>query len=254
MKVIIIEDEQLAARRLESMIKKFDNEIEIVASLESIEESVKWLTGNPHPDLIFLDIHLEDGISFSIFEKVKVNAPIIFTTAFDEYAIKAFKLKSIDYLLKPIVQEDLNRAIEKFNEMTVTSKPQLDFSGLFKIIQDSNPQFRERFSVSVGEKLKTVEVKDIAYFFSTNSITFMVLHGKNQYSLDQSLDKLIDELNPKDFFRINRQFLVSHKAINNVNVYPKSRIQIQLTPPAQEDIFVSIDRVPYFKRWFDGSL
>lgn len=254
MKVIIIEDEQLAAKRLESMIHKYDPRIEILAGIESVSESVEWFRNNPQPDLIFLDIHLEDGLSFNIFDKVKVQAPIIFTTAYDEYAIKAFKLKSIDYLLKPITQEDLNRAIDKYREMLGENKPQIDFSTLYKLIQQNNPQYRERFSVSVGEKLKTIEVKDIAYFFSTSSITFMVLYGKGQYSVDLSLDKLLDELNPKDFFRINRQYLVSHKSITNVHVYPKSKVQIDLTPPAESDVFVSLDRVPDFKRWFDGSI
>lgn len=254
MKTVIIEDEELAIRRLESLIKNYSNKLEIVARLESVEDSVQWFRENPHPDLIFLDIHLEDGLSFEIFEKVKINAPIIFTTAFDEYAIRAFKHKSIDYLLKPIIQEDLNKAIDKFIEWPGNNKQVLDLTELYKLIKPVTTNHRERFSVVVGEKLKTIEVKDIAYFFSTSGITFVVMNNKSQYSLDQSLDKLQDELNPKDFFRINRQYLVCHKAIANAFVFPKSRLKIALIPTAsQDDIFVSIDKVTDFKRWFDGE-
>jgi DNA-binding LytR/AlgR family response regulator len=253
MKALIIEDEQLAARRLESLLKTYNTTIDVVAKLESVEESVRWLKSNPHPDIMFLDIHLEDGLSFSIFDKVKVDVPIIFTTAFDEYAIKAFKLKSIDYLLKPIVQEDLNKAIDKFNSWAVDKKPVVDLSELYKLMQTQTQKYRERFSVSVGEKIKSIEVKDIAYFFSTSGITFVVMKTKNQYSLDSSLDKLFDELNPKDFFRINRQYLINHTAISNVFVYPKSRLKIELSPATQDDTFVSLDKVTDFKRWFDGE-
>jgi DNA-binding LytR/AlgR family response regulator len=253
MKTIIIEDEELAARRLESMIKTIDPQIEVMAKLESVEDSVAWLKANSHPDLIFLDIHLEDGISFEIFDQVKVNVPIIFTTAFDEYAIKAFKHKSIDYLLKPIIQDDLGKAIAKYKEWTGVQSTQLDLTGLYKLMQGNNNEYRERYSVTVGEKLKTIEVKDIAYFFSTSGITFVVMNSKNQYSLDLSLDKLYNELNPKDFFRVNRQYLINHKAIANVHVFPKSRLKIDLNPPLQEDLYVSLDKVAEFKRWLDGE-
>ena len=253
MRTVIIEDEQFAAQRLESLIKNYDGSMEVIARLESIEDSVEWFQNNQHPDLIFLDIHLEDGLSFTIFEKVKIDVPIIFTTAFDEYAIRAFKLKSIDYLLKPITQEDLNKALEKYRSWSGEKKQLFDLSELFKLMQVKGPHFRERFSVSVGEKLKTIEVKDIAYFFSTSGITFVVMNTKSQYSLDLSLDKLIQELNPKEFFRINRQYLISLKAIANVFVYPKSRLRIELNPPVQDSIFVSLDRVTEFKRWLDGE-
>ena len=201
MKTVIIEDEELATRRLESLINNYDNNIEVVARLESVKGSVQWFRENPHPDLIFLDIHLEDGLSFEIFEKAKINTPIIFTTAFDEYAIKAFKHKSIDYLLKPITQDDLNRAIDKYKEWSGYEKQVLDMRELFKLINHGSMNYRERFSVVVGEKLKTIEVKEIAYFFSTSGITFVVMNNKSQYSLDLSLDKLQSELNAKGFFQ-----------------------------------------------------
>ena len=253
MKAIIIEDEQLAAQRLEKMIKSYDPEIEIVAKLESVCESIIWFRENTAPDLVFLDIHLEDGISFTIFDEVNVKVPIIFTTAFDEYAIKAFKLKSIDYLLKPIVQEDLNKAIEKYKDWGDSQKKMVDVKELFALMKEGEKSYRERFAVTSGTKLKTIEVKDIAYFFSTSGITFVVMNDKHQYSLDQSLDNLINQLDAKLFYRINRQYLISLKSIANVHIFPKSRLKLDLNPPQQDEIYVSIDKVPDFKRWLDGE-
>jgi DNA-binding LytR/AlgR family response regulator len=253
MKAIIIEDEQLAANRLESLIKTCDNSIEIVTKLESVEESVYWFKNNPHPDLIFLDIHLEDGLSFSIFEKTKINVPVIFTTAFDEYAIRAFKMKGVDYLLKPISQEDLCQAINKYKDWTGYGKQNIDLNDLFRIIKDNKPEYRQRFSVTVGEKLKSIDVDDIAYFFSTSGITFVVMNSKSQYSIDLSLDKLAVELDPKHFYRINRQYLVRLKAIANVHIFPKSRLKLDLAPATRDEIFVSLDKVTEFKLWLDGG-
>lgn len=253
MKAIIIEDEQFAAQRLVNLINFYDPDIEIVARIESVSESIVWFKQNPQPDLIFLDIHLEDGLSFTIFEEVSVSAPIIFTTAFDEYAIKAFQLKSIDYLLKPIVQEQLNKAIDKYKNWDKDNKKLVDISELYSIMKMNNKKYRERFSVSSGTKLKTIEVKNIAYFFSTSGITFVVMNDKHQYSMDQSLDALIAELDPNRFYRVNRQYLVGLKAIANVHVFPKSRLKLDLYPLPQDEIFVSLDKVPEFKRWLDGG-
>ncbi len=252
MKTIIIEDEQLAARRLESLVKNIDPSIKILARLESVEDSVEWLKINPQPDLIFLDIHLEDGLSFSIFDQVKVNSPIIFTTAFDEYAIKAFKLKSIDYLLKPIVQDDLEKAIVKYREWGEKSQL-VNLTELYNLMQVKEKSYRERFSVVVGQKLKSIDTKDIAYFFSNSGITFVVMNTKGQYSLDLSLDNLLDELDPKMFFRVNRQYLIGLQAISNIHIFPKSRLKLELNPSVPEGVFVSLDKVVDFKKWVDGK-
>lgn len=252
MRTIIIEDEQFAARRLESMIREYNPSVIIEARLESVAESVEWLRSNPHPDLIFLDIHLEDGLSFSIFDQVKVNVPIIFTTAYDEYAIKAFKLRSIDYLLKPIVQTDLNKAIDKYREWS-NEKQVFDMSQLRALMIGDTKTYRERYSVVVGQKLKSIEVKDIAYFFSNSGITFIVSTTGNQFSIDNSLDNLLEELDPKLFFRINRQYIVHIQSLANIHIYPKSRLKLELKPTTREDVFVSIDRVTDFKKWIDGQ-
>jgi len=248
MNVLIIEDEQLAARRLESMVLACDPTIKVLAKLESVVDSVEWLRANPHPDLIFLDIHLEDDLSFAIFEKVKVDSLIIFTTAFDEYAIRAFKLKSIDYLLKPIVQDELNNAIAKFKAWN-GQNPSFDMSALFDLINKKEVSYRERFSVSYGQKIKSFSVSEIAYFYSTEGMTYAALNDQKHYPVDYSLDNLLAELNPTDFFRINRQYLIRHASIKQVHVFPKSHLKLELWPKPIDDTFVSIDKVTAFKKW-----
>lgn len=248
MNIVIIEDEGLSARRLEKMIREADPRIEVLAKLESVEESVAWFRSHACPDLIFLDIHLEDGLGFNIFEQVVIHAPIIFTTAFDEYAIKAFKLKSIDYLLKPITQEDLAAAIRKYRDWSLPEKPVLDVQGLFELIRPQT-SFRSRFSVTVGDRIRSVPADRIAYFYSDAGITFLVCQDTHEYTLDASLDTLEHELDPARFFRVNRQFLISVDAVVQAHVYPKSRLKLELLPPASQEVFVSLDRVTGFKRW-----
>lgn len=253
MRVVIIEDEQFAARRLESMILAANQAIQVVAKLESVEESVEWFSNNPHPDLIFLDIHLEDDLSFVIFDKVQVNSPIIFTTAFDEYAIRAFKLKSIDYLLKPIVQDELNNAIRKYMDMVTPVQQMVDLSSIYSLITRQNPTYKERFSITVGQKIKTFTVPEIAYFYSSEGISFMVLNNKSEYPVDESLEELSQALNPNYFFRINRKYLVKIDSIANVHIYPKSHLKLELSPLPKEEVFVSIDKVTAFKKWLDNK-
>ena len=253
MRVVIIEDEQFAARRLESMILAANPQIQVLAKLESVADSVEWFRNNPHPDLIFLDIHLEDDLSFVIFEKVQVNSPIIFTTAFDEYAIRAFKLRSIDYLLKPIVQEELNNAIRKYQDMVKPAQQVVDLASIYSLITQKNTSYKERFSITVGQKIKTFTVPEIAYFYSTEGISFMVLKNKSEYPVDDSLEELTQELNPKDFFRINRKYLVKIESIANVHIYPKSHLKLELSPLPKEEVFVSIDKVTAFKKWLDNK-
>jgi len=248
MNVLIIEDEHLAARRLQSMVLAYDPGIKVLSILESLEESVEWFKTHAHPDLIFLDIHLEDDLSFAIFEKVKVDAPIIFTTAFDEYAIRAFKLRSIDYLLKPIIQDELNNAVAKYKAWN-GQKNGIDMSALFDLINKQEVSYRERFSVSFGQKIKSFSVSEIAYFYSKEGMTYAALNDQKHYPVDYSLDNLLNELNPMDFFRINRQYLIRHASIRQVHVFPKSHLKLELSPKPLDDTFVSIDKVTAFKKW-----
>lgn len=248
MKVVIIEDEELAARRLEMLINECASDAEVIARLESVSEAIEWFRENAAPDLIFLDIHLEDDLSFTIFEKVKINSPVIFTTAYDEYAIRAFKMRSIDYLLKPIVKEELAASLQKFRDFTqVRQLPDMD--QLFKLITAEKVVYKERFSVTVGQKIKTYSTDDICWFYSEEGITFMVVNDNHQYPVDFSLDELADQLNPNDFFRVNRQFLIKLSSIKNVHIYPKSRLKLELMPASDREIFVSRDKVTRFKDW-----
>jgi DNA-binding LytR/AlgR family response regulator len=253
MKTVIIEDEVYAARRLENMIKEIDPTIEIEAKLESVQESVVWFGSHEQPDLIFLDIQLEDDVSFAIFEQVAVHSKIIFTTAFDEYAIKAFKHNSIDYLLKPINKEELGKAIEKYRSWT-SEKSQIVDAALLRDLLRPQPAYRDRFMVAVGDKLKSVNVSDIAYFYSASGITFVVMHSNSRFAIDYSLDNLKEMLDPKAFFRVNRQFLVHLTAIDKAFVFPKSRLKLALIPPSDADVFVSIDKAHEFKLWMGGEI
>lgn len=250
MKVVIIEDEHLTALRLAGMLKKYDPQIEVLAELPSVAESVEWFKSHPEPDLVFMDIHLEDGQSFSIFETVNLEVPVIFTTAYDEYMIKAFKVNSIDYLMKPLNYEELVQAIEKFKRLHAqhTASPDNSLTALLRSLQ-KEPEYKSRFLVSIGSRLKTIETEEINYFYSADKITFLVTKDNQRFPIDFSLDKLALVLNPKEFYRINRQMMVKLGAIANIHVYPKGRIKLDLIPAMKDDVFVSLDKVVEFKEW-----
>lgn len=250
MNVVIIEDEHLSAQRLEAMLKKYDDTINVLAEVPSVAEAVEWFKDNPDPDLVFMDIHLEDGQSFSIFDQINLDVPVIFTTAFDEYTIKAFKVNSVDYLMKPLNYDELVKAIEKFRrlhaEKEESGKP---LEQLLRSLQKKEPEYKSRFLVSIGSRLMTVEIDDIQYFYSAEKITFLVTKEAHRYPIDFSLDKLALLLNPNHFYRINRQTIVKLSAIENIHVYSKGRIKLDLSPAMKEEVFVSLDKVVEFKEW-----
>ncbi len=250
MNAVIIEDEKLAAERLEELIHEIDPSIEISAKLISIEQSVKWLRRNK-PDLIFLDIQLEDGLSFSIFENIEIDIPIIFTTAYDQYAIKAFKLNSIDYLLKPVKKNELRESLNKFKN--IKSSFLMDFEEIMKSIQQRDVGFKKRFLVQYGQKIKKVEIEEVAYFYALDKNVFLTTAQNNTYPIDYTLDKLQEVLNPERFFRINRKIIISFSAIKNMIPYSRSRIKIELDPPEPKDVeaLVSVERSSAFKEWMD---
>lgn len=253
MKVVIIEDESLAALRLKKMIQEFNPEIKILAELESVAESVKWFRSHSEPDLIFLDIQLEDDISFAIFDQVNISSPVIFTTAFDEYAIKAFKLKSIDYLLKPIVHEELAAALKKYEQFMGLHQNTVDLKSLYNLLTDKEKKYRERFSITVGTKIRIIEVPDISYFFVLDKGVFLRTRQGNTFSIDFTLDKLERMLDPGSFFRINRKYLVNVTSIANMVSYSRGRVKLELNPKADNafDTIVSIDRSSDFKKWLN---
>jgi len=250
MNVLIIEDEAVAANRLEKQLAEIAPEITVLAKIGSVKEAVKWLTINS-ADLIFLDIQLSDGISFSIFEQVTVDTPIIFTTAYDQYSIKAFELNSISYLLKPIRKKDLFESLQKFKKLK--SAFSIDFEQLMAEMKGSKPDYKKRFVIHIGSKIKTVETSEVAYFYAMGKNVFMKTLKGNSFPAEFSLDRLENLIDPSHFFRINRKYIINMEAIESMVAWSRSRVKIKLNPPADDemDTIVSVDRSPEFKEWLN---
>lgn len=247
MNVLIIEDEYLTAERLEGLLRKYDPAIQVLAKLPSVAEAVEWFSTHPQPDLAFMDIHLEDGLAFSIFDQLALTVPVIFTTAYDEYMIKAFKVNSVDYLLKPIDPEELTAALDKFKTLR---SPSTDLKSILHLIQKPQESgLKSRFMISVGTRIKSVEIADVAYFFSEEKITFLVTRDGTRYPIEYSLDKLTQLTDPNQFFRLNRQFLVGFPAIDTIHTYSAGKLKVDLRPSARQEVFVSGDRITDFKNW-----
>lgn len=245
-KTVIIEDEKPASRKLERMLNEFP-EIEVVAKIESVEEGIRWFAEHEHPQLIFSDIVLGDGLSFDIFEKVPTKAFIIYTTAFDQYTLKAFKLNSIDYLLKPILDEDLSGAVEKFKSF-LPSDHSVSSQEIKQLIKTEKNTL-SRILVKIGYNLKIVQTREISCFFSENKIVYLQTRER-AYPSDFTLDELEEVLDEKKFFRVNRQFVINSEYIKNIHTSPNYKVEMEFQP--QEDITVSRDRVKDFKDWLVG--
>lgn len=248
MKVLIVEDEKLAAENLASMLETIDPTIQVLNCIESVRIAVAWLNSN-YCDLIFMDIQLSDGNSFSIFDQVKIKTPVIFTTAYDQFAIKAFKHNSIDYLLKPINKEELAASIQKYRELH--SKVQLpDIQQLIDSIKNQN-HYRERFMVNAGAKYKTIKSSEIAFVYVQSECVFVCTHSNKHYDIDFTLDKLEELLDPKSFFRVNRQYIVNIEAIGNMVTVTKSRLQLEISPKPPTEVIVSVNNLHEFKCWLN---
>lgn len=243
---IIIEDEKPAARRLQRMLEKLD--VQVLTVLHTVEEAINWFSNNPSPELIFLDIQLSDGLSFRIFETVEVKSPIIFTTAYDEYALQAFKLNSVDYLLKPIDDEELEAAVKKFQN-TRSSENVLPDLHKLKSLLNLPADYRKRFTVPVGQHLKLIEVEDICCFFSENKGTYIHTCENRNYLIETSLDRLEPDLDPQMFFRVNRKFIIQLKSIRDIINYSNQRLEVKLDSFKDHQIIVSRERVKEFKEW-----
>lgn len=251
MNVLIIEDESLAAERLEKIIKEIDPAANVLAKIGSVKESVQWLMHNT-ADLIFLDIQLSDGVSFNIFDHISVSTPIIFTTAYDQYAIKAFQLNSVAYLLKPVRKKELEESLKKYHSMK--SAFGIDFEHMMATYQGRKTEYKKRFLIRIGDKYKKVETADIAYFFAMEKSTFCKTFEGKTLNLDHSLDALEELLNPEKFFRINRKYIVNMEAIDNMVAWGRGRIRLDLKPELEDDMeaVVSIERSAGFKSWMNA--
>lgn len=247
MKVLIIEDEEPASLKLARLLKEIRPDIEIAGILKSVEQSINWLQENPEPDLIFMDIQLEDGICFEIFENIKIQIPVIFTTAFDEYSLRAFKVNSIDYLLKPVNIEELQRAIDKFDRLHYRS----NHTKIESILNQLQPKTKERFLLKIGEHYRSVHTRDISCFYIKERCNFLHVDGRN-YPVDFSLDKIELLIDPKLFFRISRNFIINLNFIQDIIAYSSSRLKIIIkNQSVDEDLIVSRERVKEFKDWMD---
>ena len=251
LKTIIIEDEKPAARLLQRKLEKIKIKVDIL--LHSVEEAIEWFTENEHPDLIFLDIQLSDGLSFEIFEKVEIKSAIIFTTAYDEFALRAFKLNSIDYLLKPIDEDDLELAVSKYKErLPQQGKLQMDFEAIKKML--GNPfekEFKKRFTVKIGQHLKVISVEEVECFFSENKGTYIHTFDNRNYLIESTLEILEQELDPNKFYRISRKFIIPITAIKEIVLFSNSRLKVILPSYNDEDVVVSREKVSHFKEWIN---
>ncbi|MBC7493603.1 MAG: response regulator transcription factor [Flavobacterium sp.] len=249
MKIIIIEDEKPAARLLQRKIEKLG--FTVNQMLHSVEEAIVWFKTNQHPDLIFLDIQLSDGLSFEIFEQVDIQSAVIFTTAYDEYALRAFKLNSIDYLLKPIDDDDLEAAINKFKINQPKQQMQhLDFEQIKQmLINPSENKYKTRYTVKIGQHLKIITTSDIECFYSENKGTYIHTTDNRDYLIDAILEVVESDLNPKEYFRVSRKFLIPLKSIKEIQIYSNSRLKVILQTFSADEIIVSREKVQLFKNW-----
>jgi DNA-binding LytR/AlgR family response regulator len=249
-KMLIIEDEEPAAKRLQKMITEIEPDVKMLENIVSVSSGITWLQENESPDLIFSDIQLSDGLSFEIFKSVDVSCPVIFTTAYDQYAIEAFKVNSIDYLLKPIKKEDLNSAISKYKKLSGGEKStSADIRKFMETFATQGNNYKTRFIVRYGEHIKTIKIEEVAYFYTEDKINFLSTTEGRRYTIDYNLDNLETMLDPKVFFRINRQYIISIHSIKEMFSYTKSRVLIKLNPASKHETIVSTERSGDFKLW-----
>ncbi|WP_207423329.1 LytR/AlgR family response regulator transcription factor [Desertivirga brevis] len=253
MRVLIFEDEPLAAERLVKLLCEYSNDIRVLTTIPSVEEAVEWLLENPLPDLILSDIHLADGLCFDIFKKVKVKCPVIFCTAYEEYALRAFQFHSIDYLLKPVKYSMLEQSLQKLEEMRSVSPlvPEPKIDDIISMMKSKEASYKSRFMVKLGAKIRAVKVEEIAYFYSHDKLNLLVTRDGYQYPVDYSLEELIQLLDPRHFFHINRKLIIHIDSAIEIHPYFKGRLKLVLDPPLNEEVLVSSQRTPLFKAWLD---
>lgn len=251
MKTLIIEDEKAALRNLKAAMKEVDADFEIVGETDSVTGTLEWFASHPMPELVFMDIHLADGSAFGIFEQADITCPIIFTTAYDEYALQAFRVNSIAYLLKPISSSDLQKAIDKLKILGgTTTQPTVDFQAVMRALKKEE-NYKTHFLVPVkGDRFIPVSVEQISYFYIDGGAVKAVTQSAEMFDFQQTLDELAEQLNPRQFFRANRQYIIAHKAVTGVSLWFGGRMVLQLTPPTEEKVIISKARVSAFKDWF----
>ena len=250
MRTLIIEDEKAALRNLKAAMQEVDTDFDIVGETDSVTDTLEWFASHSMPELVFMDIHLADGSAFGIFEQVDITCPIIFTTAYDEYALQAFRVNSIAYLLKPISSSDLQKAIDKLKMLEGAVQPTIDFQAVMHALKREE-SYKTHFLVPVkGDRFVPVSVEQISYFYIDGGAVKAVTQSAEMFDFQQTLDELAEQLNPRQFFRANRQYIIAHKAIMGVSLWFGGRMVLQLTPPTEEKVIISKARVSAFKDWF----
>lgn len=254
MKVLIIEDEPFARSELIRLLNATGREFTLLNQIDTVEDSVRWLKSHPLPDLIFLDIQLADGLSFEIFRQIAVSSPVIFTTAYDEYAIKAFQLNSIDYLLKPIRQEALESALRKLEDLRNVlspAKPWLENVQMENLVKMIGREYKTRILLKTGDQIRSVEMEEVAYFYAEEDVVFAMLRNKSRSIVDYTLNQLEAELDPKNFYRLTRGCITRISSVKKVSKYFNSRLIVELDPPMEDKLLVSRVNVPEFLKWLD---
>jgi len=253
MQILIIEDETLAADKLKTVIKELDTNCEILDVIKSVDAAIEWLNKNDQPDLILSDIHLADGICFNIYTQVSISCPIIFVTAYEKYAIQAFEVNSIDYLLKPVTKDRLKQSLVKYDSLK--SKSAEDRSQMFdefkKLLGNTQKDYKQRFLCKLGNKIKSIPTTSIKYFYSKDKMTFLVDSEGNRLPVNNTLDEIDQMIDPYKFFRLNRQVITHFDSIDEIHPYFKGRLKLMLAPKLDGDIIVSTERTPLFKSWLD---
>jgi len=253
MKVLIIEDEQLASEKLQKTLAEIDPQIEILDTIDSVAASILWLNSHPNPDLVLCDIHLSDGLCFDIFKEGSIKSPVIFTTAYDHYAIRAFEVNSIAYLLKPVQKEKLQESLEKYRDLKDNYTPPnpLELNRLVDIIRSGSSNFKSRFLVKVGNRIKSIPCTKIAYFYTWEKLNYIITTGNEKFPVDHTLEEVDNFLDPKHFFRVNRKMIIQFEAVKEIHPHFKGRLKIQIEPTLDEEIVISSEKTPAFKEWLD---
>jgi DNA-binding LytR/AlgR family response regulator len=253
MKALLIEDEKFAVQQVMSLLNEAAPEIGIIDVLDSIESTVEWFSDHDQPDLVFMDVHLADGSCFEIFSHIKINCPVVFITAYDKYALEAFRVNGLDYLLKPLKKKDLERSLERFYEMRPQKKMPLDYDRIAREIMEHSGQHQKRLLIRYGQKITIIDIADIAYFYAESKGTFICTFNKRHFPADQYLEQLNQVLPPAEFYRVNRKVIVNIRAISSMTTYSRSRIKLHLDPPFDQIVIVSTERTPGFKSWLTGT-
>ncbi len=249
MKALLIEDEPYAVQQVQSLLAESAPDIDLIAVLDSIQSTVEWFSAHSPPDLVFMDVHLADGSCFEIFSHININVPIVFITAYDQYALEAFRVNGLDYLLKPLKKKDLERSLERFYEISAKKSGHVDYDRIAREILQKTGQYQKRLLIRYGQKITIIDISDVAYFYADSKDTLICTFDKRLYPADQNLEQLQQILSPEEFFRVNRKILINIRAITSMTSYSRSRIKLHLDPPFDEDVIVSTERTPGFKTW-----